>query len=417
MCIGTHSYAKSTGRYSVSQTASCRRECDELVLALDQAQHDASAAVPRDGTALHPHPDPPLDFVAASSAQHALTPAGAGPPQHPAAGVFRESFDFVVCSVFMVIPPIASLRPATYTDGDRRQWTHRCSRASVRPSERWPVLTGRTGSSEEESMTATVESERVKAAVRETYGRIATEQGSAGCCGTAGCCGSGAQSTSEALGYSDKERQSAPEGADLGLGCGNPQAIAELQPGERVLDLGSGAGFDAFLAARHVGEIGSVIGVDMTPEMITKSRANIGKTDLRYVEFRLGEIEHLPVADASVDVIMSNCVINLSTDKAAVFREAFRVLAPGGRLAISDIVALRDIPSDVRNDLQAYAGCVSSAALVPEVEAMLAGAGFADIRVDLTSNSASLVEGWSPGAETLVASALIRAGKPATSVA
>jgi SAM-dependent methyltransferase len=266
-------------------------------------------------------------------------------------------------------------------------------------------------------MTGTVESEKVKTAVRETYGRIATEQRSSGCCGTTGCCGSGAQPTSDALGYSDEERRSAPEGADLGLGCGNPQAIAELQPGERVLDLGSGAGFDAFLAARQVGETGSVIGVDMTPEMIAKARANIGKTDLRNVEFRLGEIEHLPVADASVDVIMSNCVINLSTDKAAVFREAFRVLAPGGRLAISDIVAIREIPQEVRNDLEAYAGCVSGAALVPEVEAMLAAAGFADVRVELKNNSASLVEGWSPGAETLVASALIRARKPTTSVA
>jgi len=261
-------------------------------------------------------------------------------------------------------------------------------------------------------MTAIVESEKVKAVVRETYGRIATEQRSFGCCGTTGCCGPGAQSTSEALGYSEEERQGAPQGADLGLGCGNPQAIAELQPGERVLDLGSGAGFDAFLAARQIGETGSVIGVDMTPEMITKARANIGKTDVGNVEFRLGEIEHLPVADASVDVIMSNCVINLSTDKPAVFREAFRVLAPGGRLAISDIVALRAIPQAVRDDLEAYAGCVSGAALVPAVEAMVAGAGFTDIRVQLKSNSASLVEGWSPGAETLVASALIRARKP-----
>ncbi|MEO7889300.1 MAG: arsenite methyltransferase [Vicinamibacterales bacterium] len=261
-------------------------------------------------------------------------------------------------------------------------------------------------------MTATVESEKVKAVVRETYGRIATEQRSAGCCGTTGCCGPGAQSTSEALGYSVEERQGAPEGADLGLGCGNPQAIAELQPGERVLDLGSGAGFDAFLAARQIGKTGLVIGVDMTPEMITKARANIGKTDLGNVEFRLGEIEHLPVADASVDVIMSNCVINLSTDKPAVFREAFRVLAPGGRVAISDIVALRAIPDAVRNDLEAYAGCVSGAAPVPEIEAILGAAGFRDVHVELKSNSASLVEGWSLGAETLVASALIRARKP-----
>ena len=260
-------------------------------------------------------------------------------------------------------------------------------------------------------MQTTVDSEQVRAAVRETYGRIATERPSSGCCGTSGCCGAVAQPTSEALGYSDEERRSAPDGADLGLGCGNPQAIAELKAGERVLDLGSGAGFDAFLAARQVGDKGSVVGVDMTPEMVAKARANILKTELRNVEFRLGEIEHLPVPDASVDVIMSNCVINLSTDKSAVFREAFRVLALGGRVAISDIVALRTIPDDIRNDLEAYAGCVSGAAPVPEIELMLAEAGFRDVHVELKSNSASLVEGWSPGAETLVASALIRAIK------
>ena len=258
---------------------------------------------------------------------------------------------------------------------------------------------------------AAVDSEQVKAAVRETYGRIATEERSAGCCGGSGCCGASAQPTSDALGYSDEERRGAPEGADLGLGCGNPQAIAELKSGERVLDLGSGAGFDAFLAARQVGETGRVIGVDMTAEMIAKARGNIAKTDLRNVEFRLGEIEHLPVADESVDVIMSNCVINLSTDKPAVFREAYRVLAPGGRLAISDIVALREIPVAVRNDLEAYAGCVSGAALIAEVEGMLRDAGFEHVRVDLKSNSDALVQGWSPGAETLVASALIRGTK------
>ena len=158
-----------------------------------------------------------------------------------------------------------------------------------------------------------VDTETVKAAVRKTYGRIASAQHSSGCCGTSGCCGSGAQTSLSALGYSEDERQTAPEGSDLGLGCGNPQAIAELQAGERVLDLGSGAGFDAFLAARQVGPSGSVIGVDMTPEMITKARGNILKTDLQNVEFRLGEIEHLPVADESVDAILSNCVINLST--------------------------------------------------------------------------------------------------------
>ena len=176
----------------------------------------------------------------------------------------------------------------------------------------------------------------------------------------------------------------------------------------------SGAAPDSTRSSRprQVGPSGSVIGVDMTPEMITKARGNIVKTDLRNVEFRLGEIEHLPVADESVNVIMSNCVINLSTDKPAVFREAYRVLAPGGRLAISDIVALREIPAAVRNDLEAYAGCVSGAALIAEVEGMLREAGFEHVRVDLKSNSDALVQGWSPGAETLVASALIRGTKP-----
>jgi arsenite methyltransferase len=278
-----------------------------------------------------------------------------------------------------------------------------------------PVCRSKDAELEEELMATTADSEQVKAAVRGTYGRIATAERSAGCCNSSGCCGPSAQTTSSSLGYSDEERRAAPEGADLGLGCGNPQAIAELKSGERVLDLGSGAGFDAFLAARHVGETGSVIGVDMTAEMIVKARGNTAKTDFRNVEFRLGEIEHLPVADGSVDVIMSNCVINLSTDKAAVFREAFRVLAPGGRLAISDIVAIRAIPDAVRNDLEAYVGCVSGAALVAEVEAMLAAAGFGNVRVELKGNGASVVEGRSPGAGSLVASALIRASKPLTS--
>jgi arsenite methyltransferase len=257
-----------------------------------------------------------------------------------------------------------------------------------------------------------IDSEMVKTAVRTAYGRIASEPRSSGRCATTGCCVPVAQTPAGARGYSDSERQTAPEGSDLGLGCGNPQAIAELQPGERVLDLGSGAGFDAFLAARSVGPSGVVIGVDMTPEMIAKARANIAKTDLRNIQFRLGEIEHLPVRDASVDVIMSNCVINLSTDKLAVFREAYRVLVPGGRLAISDIVALREIPSAVQDDLDAYAGCVSGAALMADVEAMLRDAGFGDIRVELTHDGAALVQSWSPRADALVASALIRGTKP-----
>jgi arsenite methyltransferase len=246
------------------------------------------------------------------------------------------------------------------------------------------------------------DSETLKAAVRETYGQIALGKTSAGCCSGVGCCGPRVGPTSDGIGYTDEERRNVPEGADLGLGCGNPQAIAELREGERVLDLGSGAGFDAFLAARQVGPNGLVIGVDMTAEMLAKARANTLKTDLENVAFRLGEIEHLPVADASVDVIISNCVINLSTDKPSVFREAFRVLTPGGRLAVADIVAITDLPSSIRDDVEAYAGCVAGAALVSDVVRMLNDAGFEDVLVDAAPGSRG----------DLFTSALIRAKKP-----
>jgi SAM-dependent methyltransferase len=217
------------------------------------------------------------------------------------------------------------------------------------------------------------------------------------------------------LGYSEADLAAVPEGADLGLGCGNPQAIAALKPGERVLDLGSGGGFDAFLAARQVGPTGGVIGVDMTPEMIALARSNATKVGLDYVEFRLGEIEHLPLADASIDVIMSNCVINLAPDKAAVFREAYRVLAPGGRLAISDMVAVGDLPAAIANDPAAYTGCIAGAATVTDLERMIVDAGFERVRITLQPQSQELVEERSPGsgASRVVASALIEAVKPA----
>jgi arsenite methyltransferase len=253
----------------------------------------------------------------------------------------------------------------------------------------------------------------VRETVRRTYGEIASKSQVSGCCGSgAACCGT-ATTPSRALGYSDRELASVPEGADLGLGCGNPQAIASLRAGERVLDLGSGAGFDAFLAARQVAPTGWVIGVDMTPEMIAKARANVAKTDLTNVQFRLGEIEHLPVADASIDVIMSNCVINLSPDKPAVFREAFRALAPGGRVAISDIVALAPLPPAIAQDLDAYTGCVAGAAPISDIERMLTEAGFSDVRVDVNGASREFVSDWLPGsrAEDYVASALIQATK------
>lgn len=204
-----------------------------------------------------------------------------------------------------------------------------------------------------------------------------------------------------------------PDGANLGLGCGNPQAIAALKPGETVLDLGSGAGFDAFLAARAVGFQGRVIGVDMTPEMVSKARKNQANGGFENVEFRLGEIENLPVANETVDVIISNCVINLSPDKRRVFREAFRVLKPGGRLAVSDIVALAPIPEELRQDWELYTGCVAGASRADELEEMLKQAGFGNIQIVPQGESREVIADWFPGrkVEDFVASANIEAVK------
>ncbi|MFA7330248.1 MAG: arsenite methyltransferase [Candidatus Delongbacteria bacterium] len=254
--------------------------------------------------------------------------------------------------------------------------------------------------------------DQVRGAVRERYAKIATLQGGSCCGGGSSCCSVDEMAaTSAHLGYSSAELEAVPAGSNLGLGCGNPQAIAALQPGETVLDLGSGAGFDCFLAARQVGAEGRVIGVDMTPDMLSRARANAEEGGYANVDFRLGEIEHLPVADGSVDVILSNCVINLSPDKGQVFREAHRVLKPGGRLAISDVVALQALPEALRHDLDAYGGCVAGAAQVGEVEELLRAVGFRDVQVRVKEESRAFIQEWFPGsgAEAYVASATIEA--------
>lgn len=252
--------------------------------------------------------------------------------------------------------------------------------------------------------------DQVRAAVREQYGNVARATGAGGC--APGCCGPSAVS-SLALGYSEEDLAAVPEGANMGLGCGNPQAIAALKAGETVLDLGAGGGFDCFLAAKQVGPTGRVIGVDMTPDMIAKARANAAKVSAANVEFRLGEIEHLPVEDDSIDVILSNCVVNLAPDKRAVFSEAFRVLKSGGRLAISDVVATAPIPEALRNDMRAYGGCVAGAAHVEELRTMLRDIGFDDVRITVDEASRAMMGEWFPGtaAESAVASATIEATK------
>ena len=263
-----------------------------------------------------------------------------------------------------------------------------------------------------------VRNDEIRQAVRRRYGQVA-ESENAGCgCGTTCCDAStpSAEAISQEMGYSTDDVTSTPQGANMGLGCGNPQAIAALKAGEIVLDLGSGGGFDCFLAARQVGDTGHVIGVDMTPEMITKARANADQGNYRNVEFRLAEIENLPVADGSVDVIISNCVINLSPDKPRVFSEAYRVLKPGGRLAISDVVASTELPQEVREDMALYAGCMAGASPVPEIERMLAEAGFTSIHVAPKDESRSFIREWAPGSDIsdYIVSAAIEAVKPAT---
>jgi arsenite methyltransferase len=224
--------------------------------------------------------------------------------------------------------------------------------------------------------------EVIKKAVREGYAKIVYKECSC-CAPVSSCCESSdlIEDICKKMGYTDEDLKSVPEGANLGLGCGNPIALASLQEGETVLDLGSGAGFDCFLAAHRVGKTGRVIGVDMTPEMIDKARENAREGGYENVEFRLGEIEHIPAADNSVDVVISNCVINLSPEKERVFNEAYRVLKPGGRLMVSDIVLLKELPDYIKNSIEAYIGCLSGAIMKDEYVETIQKAGFQDIRV------------------------------------
>ena len=261
-------------------------------------------------------------------------------------------------------------------------------------------------------------SAEIKEMVRARYGSIAETANAASCAPASSCCGDAAPGTptdkSRRMGYSEAELAAVPEGANLGLGCGNPQAIAALKPGEVVIDLGSGAGFDCFLAAEQVGASGHVIGVDMTHEMLEKARGNAAKIGAANVEFRLGELEHLPVADNTADAILSNCVINLVPDKAQVYREAFRVLKPGGRLAISDVVNTTPLSAALRRDDALLCGCIAGAAPVERIEAWLAQAGFVDVRVTPKPQSRELIATWAPGTgiEDFVVSATVEARKP-----
>lgn len=250
------------------------------------------------------------------------------------------------------------------------------------------------------------------------------------CCGPANVQGSGEvtsscccapsevspEQLSAIMGYSGEDLKTAPQGANLGLGCGNPVALASLQPGEAVLDLGSGGGFDCFLAAKAVGRAGKVTGVDMTPDMIDKARNNAAKVGANNVEFRLGEIEHLPAADNSVDIIMSNCVINLSPDKLQVYQDAFRVLKPGGRLAISDVLATTELPESMRNDLALVGACIGGAATIETTRALLEKAGFEEIRIESNDLSGEMIKAWDPLKSTkatdYVVSAYVQAVKP-----
>jgi len=259
-----------------------------------------------------------------------------------------------------------------------------------------------------------INQDKIRQDVRTDYAAVVNSD----CCdNNTSCCGSTDISTAQAismnLGYSQQEMDNVPAGANMGLGCGNPQVIANLKPGETVLDLGSGGGFDCFLAAKAVGTDGQVIGIDMTPDMISKARENAAAAKFTQVSFRLGEIEHLPVADGQIDVIISNCVINLSPNKAQVFKETYRVLKSGGRLAISDVVATAVLPDELRQDPKLYSGCMAGASLIVDLERWLTEAGFSQISIKPKDESREFIKEWAVGThiEDYVVSANIEALK------
>lgn len=264
-----------------------------------------------------------------------------------------------------------------------------------------------------------VNKDQIRNNVRENYKQIALKVVNNNNCCAPSCCEPGEnqnisiEDISQKMGYTVDELQSIPDGANMGLGCGNPQAIAEISEGETVLDLGSGGGFDCFLAAPKVGHKGKVIGVDMTPEMISKARHNAEKNQYENVEFRLGEIENLPVADNAVDVIMSNCVINLSPNKSRVFQEAYRVLKKGGRLAISDIVMTAEIPDELHLNPNLYSGCITGASTIDDLNGYMKQAGFVNISIIPKDDSKEFIKEWAPEfkVEDYIVSAIIKAEK------
>ena len=265
-----------------------------------------------------------------------------------------------------------------------------------------------------------MDKEKIRGHIRKRYAKVAKRE-TASCCTTSSCCNSAETDLSavtQKLGYSEQDFYDAPYESNMGLGCGNPVAIASLKEGETVLDLGSGGGFDCFIARKKVGEVGRVIGVDMTSDMINLARKNADKSGYNNVEFRLGEIEYLPVADNSVDAIISNCVVNLSVDKEQVFRETYRVLKTGGRLSLSDVVAIAKLPDSIKQDLDMVASCIGGAEHVDRIREMLNKAGYSDIKITLNKitlkeNNKDAIESLAPGTsvDNYVASAIIEAIK------